>query len=514
MLIGGRYRLERLLGRGGQGSVWRAHHLTLGVPVALKLTSLSSADEQCAERLLREARAAARLSHPAVVRIYDLGCHEECEPFVVMELLEGQSLARRLEREGRLSVAVTLRLLLPIADALRAAHELGFVHRDIKPQNIFLARQEGSSRNHDSSYPKLLDFGVVKLASDPVRRGPITRAGVAVGSPLYLSPEQALCGEVDSRADVWGFCATIYECVTGELPFHGATYVSVVRAILESEPRSLADHGVDDDELWHILKKGFAKSPDERWSSMAELGAALATLLVRRGVREDAAGRSLAATWPVRPSVQTSRRMSKRAAPSAPTRLPPRVESPRVGSPRVESPRIESPRVESPRARSRDESTRVEPQRPPAAFVGAAVAGVVLSATLALLGLLPREIQAEASPKPLPIAQRPDPKTPAPIAEPQTTRAVSPPALSTSLPVATTATTATTPIVEPVSERALGEPGLEPALAEPVLAEPTLPPRELAKPPRHPSERRGRAGTSEPAAAACVKGEPELLEAY
>jgi serine/threonine-protein kinase len=328
MLIGERYRLEQLLGRGGQGSVWRAHHLTLGVPVALKLTSLSSADENCALRLLQEARAAARLSHPAVVRVFDLGCHEGQEPFVVMELLEGMNLGRKLEQERRLSVKQALKLLLPIADALRAAHELGFVHRDVKPQNVFLAQHEGAQRgraNRDVIYPKLLDFGVVKVCDDAVRRGGITGTGIAVGSPLYLSPEQALCADdVDARADVWGYCTTLYECLTGRHPFAGTTYTQVVRAIVELEPRSIMEHGVQDEELWDIIRKGLAKAREDRWTSMAELGGALANLLSSRGVNEDAAGIALSAVWPIRSGAMRSKQASSPAlAPASVPSVPP-----------------------------------------------------------------------------------------------------------------------------------------------------------------------------------------------
>lgn len=469
MLIGGRYRLEQLLGRGGQGSVWRAHHLTLGVPVALKLTSLSSADEQCAARLLQEARAAARLSHPAVVRVFDLGCHEGREPFVVMELLEGQSLARKLEREKRVSPVVALRLLLPIADALRAAHELGFVHRDIKPQNIFLARHEGSTcrPSRDCSYPKLLDFGVVKVPSDAARSDAITRAGVAVGSPLYLSPEQALCDDVDPRSDVWGFCATLYECVTGKLPFGGASYIEVVRAILEREPRSLSEHGVDDEELWQILRKGLAKAPEDRWASMAELGTALANLLARRGVREDAAGRSLAATWALSGSVKAPR-VSRRPVSAAPP-LPSNI-----------------------------------PARPaPAGLIGAAIAGLVLSGTLALLGLMPRDVQAVAAPKPVPVLAAELPPLHverAPLVAPiDTPSLLEAPVLATALP----------PAAKPSPS------ALEPKL----LAEPEpLPESERAEqrrrePSREKVREESHTDTAAPAAA-CVKGDSELLEAY
>jgi serine/threonine protein kinase len=482
MLIGERYRLEQLLGRGGQGSVWRAHHLTLGVPVALKLTSLSSADENCALRLLQEARAAARLSHPAVVRVFDLGCHDGQEPFVVMELLEGMNLGRKLEKERRLSVTQALKVLLPIADALRAAHELGFVHRDVKPQNVFLAQHEGAQRsrtNREFIYPKLLDFGVVKVCDDGVRQGGITRTGIAVGSPLYLSPEQALCADVDARADVWGYCTTLYECLTGRHPFAGTTYTQVVRAIVELEPRSIMGHGVQDEALWAIIQKGLAKAREDRWTSMAELGGALANLLSSRGVNEDAAGIALSAVWPIRSGATRSKQAPSPALPPASVPSVPPVSIP------------------------------IAPPAPKRVRYG--LIGAVLTSALTLVSALlfvtaaPREINAEAKISPAvtaletePVRPPEDPPSPAPQqAHPQQ----APP-----------------PTVAPISTLT---PTLPPRPTPLPKASSTPTPRS-DPPSTHPQDRAAEVrvrndlslNDSASSPAACEKGEAELLDPY
>ncbi|HTJ81695.1 MAG TPA: serine/threonine-protein kinase, partial [Polyangiaceae bacterium] len=185
-LLSGKYRLVRALGQGGMGSVWAAHNEALDVEVAIKVIRADVrgiVDAHVAERLLREARAAAQLRHPAIVRIMDFGKTEGGDPFIVMELLKGDDLAVHLERGGRMSPVNAVRTLLPIAHAMVAAHERRIVHRDLKPENIVLAVQDD-----DSLQPKLIDFGVAKHEKGPSAR--ITSAGSLLGSPGYMSPEQ------------------------------------------------------------------------------------------------------------------------------------------------------------------------------------------------------------------------------------------------------------------------------------------------------------------------------------
>jgi serine/threonine-protein kinase len=301
-IIAAKYRLERLLGQGGMGAVWAAHNVALDSPVAIKLIRGETDREALSVRLQLEARAAARLGHPAIVRVFDIGQTAKDDPFIVMELLEGESLAAKLDRQLRLSSIEALQILLPIADALRAAHAKGIVHRDIKPDNIFIA-VEG-----DVVQPKLVDFGIAKLEQSS-GASQLTQHGVVVGSPDYMSPEQARGDTViDYRTDVWAFCVVLYEAVTGGLPFDAENYNALLRAILEDQPPTLLELAAGDTELSQIVAVGMAKDRNERWRSMQELGVALARWLKNQGVAEDAAGASLDTKWLNRRSDPAGRR--------------------------------------------------------------------------------------------------------------------------------------------------------------------------------------------------------------
>jgi serine/threonine-protein kinase len=290
-LILGKYRLERMLGEGGMGSVWAAHHVPLDTAVAIKLIRSDTNRQELAPRLMQEARAAAKLGHPAIVRVFDVGQTAEGEPFIVMELLEGESLNQRLEREHRLSAVEAARLLLPIADALRAAHAKGIVHRDIKPDNVFLVTDETGVQ------PKLVDFGIAKLAAREFD-SQLTQQGVIVGSPDYMAPEQARGEEdIDRRADIWAFCVLLYETVSGQPPFDGPNYNALLHAILEATPEPLTTMCAGDAEFSSLVETGLAKDRTQRWQTMQELGEALARWLVKQGVFEDAAGGAIEAKW-------------------------------------------------------------------------------------------------------------------------------------------------------------------------------------------------------------------------
>jgi eukaryotic-like serine/threonine-protein kinase len=291
-VIAGKYRLDAMLGEGGQALVWRARNLPLEADVAIKLLRPDHDDRDPAHRLLREARAAARLGHPAIVRVFDLGETAAGDPFLVMELLSGEDLASLLTTRRSLLPCDAVRTLLPIADALVTAHAQGIIHRDLKPANVYLAR------SGDQTQPKLLDFGIVKFRVPTSRPEAITNEGVVIGSLAYLSPEQARgLSDIDERADIWCFCAMLYECLTGDTPFQGTTYNQLIRNILDEEPQSILERGVGDDRLWEIVRRGLAKSTDERWQSMQELGTALAGWLSDRGVVDDISGVSLSSRW-------------------------------------------------------------------------------------------------------------------------------------------------------------------------------------------------------------------------
>jgi serine/threonine-protein kinase len=327
-VIDERYRLVRPLGSGGMGVVWLAHSLFLRVDVAIKLPHGPSMAAYAASRMAREAHAAARLGHPATARVLDLGTTSRGDPFLAMELLHGESLRAILRRDSRLSPRVAVQLLLPVLDGLRAAHQAGIVHRDIKPDNIFIARDALRRRQ-----PKLLDFGLAKLdMPSPVREEPMTLAGTTVGTPDYMAPEQAMGLELDGRADVWSVCVVLYECISGGLPWQRGGNQSVMRSVLRDAVVPTTLLHVGDAELWRVLERGLHKDAVDRWASVAELGEALARWLYTRGVTEDACGGSLRALW-LEGSLPDNQ-PSARSGASAAKHSRARVETERVRSPR------------------------------------------------------------------------------------------------------------------------------------------------------------------------------------
>ena len=208
-----RYRLIRPLGQGSQASVWVAEHLALSTQVAVKLIDPELAKKEDArERFRREATAAAQLRSSHVVQILDHGIDGE-QPFIVMELLDGEDLFERLRKRKHLTVQETARVITQVCRALGRAHAAGIVHRDLKPENFFIVH------NEDDEVVKVLDFGVAKV-SDPKQIMQRTSVGTLVGTPHYMSPEQVKgIGEVDYRTDLWALGVIAYECITGELPF-------------------------------------------------------------------------------------------------------------------------------------------------------------------------------------------------------------------------------------------------------------------------------------------------------
>jgi len=213
MTIANRFRLMRQIGEGGMGSVWLATHLGLGIPCAIKFVEGEwRRQPEMVARFEREAKVEAQLRSPHVVHVLDHGVWNGT-PYIAMEFLEGESLASRLDREGRLDVATTHRVVAHVARALTRAHAIGIVHRDLKPENIFLVPGD------DGEIAKVLDFGVAKWNTDWVVNS-VTKTGLLVGTPLYMSPEQARgTKQIDFRADLWALGVIAFQCLTGELPF-------------------------------------------------------------------------------------------------------------------------------------------------------------------------------------------------------------------------------------------------------------------------------------------------------
>jgi serine/threonine-protein kinase len=291
VLLSGKYRLEALLGEGGMGSVWQATNTLLDLLVAIKLIRADLDHGALRARLRLEARSAAKLGHPAIVRVYDVGESELGDPFIVMEHLRGETLGQLLSA-GPLPAIRAVQLLLPIIDALAVAHGRGIVHRDLKPDNLMIALEEQQVR------PKILDFGIAKLTDSGHSQHKLTDIGAVVGSPEYMSPEQARGqDDVDAGTDIWSMCVVLYETLTGSPPFTASNYNALLRSIVEDVPKPLSGHAPGTSELWAILERGLHKDRARRYTKISELGQALAAWLAARGVTEDACGSSLDCKW-------------------------------------------------------------------------------------------------------------------------------------------------------------------------------------------------------------------------
>lgn len=284
-----KYLLLRVLDIGGMGAVWVAHHLVLDVQVALKFILPEADSPNAAARLLQEAQVAARVDHPAIVQVFDVGRTSDGDAYLAMELLDGEALAEVLSRERRLDPATAIQVLLPIADALEAIHRRGVIHRDIKPENIFLARDDAGHWQ-----PKLIDFGLARRTDPDAAR--LTDCGAVMGTPVYMSRERLMGEDVDLQEDLWGLSVVLYLAITGELPFDGKNPIVLIHALTMNRPRSLLSHGVGDADLWAILERGLAPR-GERWASARDLGKALAGWLWQHGRLDDISGVSLRQTW-------------------------------------------------------------------------------------------------------------------------------------------------------------------------------------------------------------------------
>jgi serine/threonine-protein kinase len=274
----GPYRIEAPIGAGGMGEVYKATDTRLDRTVAIKvLPEKVASDPDLRKRFEREAKTISSLSHPNICTLHDVG-QEGSTDFLVMEHLEGETLADRLTRKRALPLAEALRYAIEIADALDKAHRKGITHRDLKPGNIMLTKTGA----------KLLDFGLAKLTRSearvdlsqlsalPTQEQPLTAQGSLLGTVPYMAPEQLEGKEADARTDIFAFGAIVYEMVTGKRAFQGKSQLSLITAILEHDPPPLSAEAVTPPALDRLVTTCLAKDPDERWQSAGDLGRQLA----------------------------------------------------------------------------------------------------------------------------------------------------------------------------------------------------------------------------------------------
>ncbi len=273
-VVAGKYRLERELGKGSQGHVWESVHLQMGTPLAIKVLDPNLAYRpDYVSRFKREASAAAALRSPHVVQIFDFGIWEDI-PYIAMELLEGEDLGSRLDRVRRLPPATVASIVTQVARALVRAHKRGIVHRDMKPDNIYLcADDEG-----EAEVVKILDFGVAKAVGGVSLAR--TGTGIVLGTPYYMSPEQAQGDRrIDHRTDLWALGVITFEALVGRRPFEATNLGDLLVKICATDPplpSKLAADVPEGFDQWFL--RACARNPDDRFSSAKEMAATLAIL--------------------------------------------------------------------------------------------------------------------------------------------------------------------------------------------------------------------------------------------
>jgi serine/threonine-protein kinase len=275
--LGGKYRLVRLLGRGGMGCVFEAENVAIGKRFAVKLLDREwSKDPDVAGRFAREARAASAVESEHIVSVVDAGTDEAC-PYIAMELLRGEDLGTRLRRESRVPQREALHVAAQVLRGLAAAHAAGIVHRDLKPDNVLLVDHAG-----DPNFAKIVDFGISKIEKPHGGTAPLalTRRGVILGTPLYMSPEQARSlSDVDGRADLYSVGAILFECLAGRPPHVGESYEQILLSLCMQDAPDVRVYAPDvPEEVAAFVARALARERAERFSSAAEMLSALRAL--------------------------------------------------------------------------------------------------------------------------------------------------------------------------------------------------------------------------------------------
>jgi tRNA A-37 threonylcarbamoyl transferase component Bud32 len=262
-VIDGKYRLLRLIGEGGMGAVYEAEHIRINRKVAIKvMLPEMTLDRTCRDRFLREAESASAIGHPNIIEVHDVGVEEDGTAFIVMELLRGRSLEEVIVEQGVVEHSRAVAIAVQVLSALAEAHRKGIVHRDIKPDNIFIAI-DGRTRQRI----KVIDFGVAMFSESTGAPLGLTQPGTVLGTPYYLAPEQARgLKDLDHRIDIWSVGVVLYEMITGRRPFEGENYNEVMGKVLMEAHAPVALHAPDAPPgLIAVIDKALAKDRSERY---------------------------------------------------------------------------------------------------------------------------------------------------------------------------------------------------------------------------------------------------------
>jgi serine/threonine protein kinase len=448
-VVAGKYRIDRVIGFGGMGIVCAAQHLELGTAIAVKFVRPERAsDERATSRFLKEARAAAQLQSQYACRVMDCGQLPSGGPYIVMEYLTGEDLRTRVDQRGPLDVQEAVLLALQACEALAEAHAKHIVHRDVKPENLFLAEGPGGV-----PCLKVLDFGISKQLSPLLAQRSLTDSTESMGSPFHMSPEQMLDpSSVDSRTDIWSLGVVLYEALTGQMPFAGETGPQLCANVMTTEPIPPQAHRHDiPDELARVILGCLQKDKTKRYADVGELSQALREF--------GGPGAVLAAA---------------------------RVEQilGRSGELQTDSPPDLGQSSEAAEARQVVDSIPGVPRRGLGLRVGVVLV-LVVATSLAAWGI--KRALTPVAPEPLPVAVpsasvAPEPAPPAPSVVPSPSR-VAGPARKAKLPVARPEPTVTVPRAEatqavPLEPTAAPEPAESSSIVYPKLPpipEPTLP---------------------------------------
>jgi serine/threonine-protein kinase len=423
-VLAGKYRIDRILGKGGMGVVVAATHIELEDKVAVKfLLPAALKNQEAVARFVREARAAVRIKNEHVARIIDVGKLETGAPYMVMEYLEGMDLGK-LRSQGAVSIEDACEYVIQACDAMTDAHAIGIIHRDLKPANLFLTRTTDGS-----PVVKVLDFGISKVVDPNAMDASLTRTSMTMGSPRYMSPEQLRSAkEVDPRTDVWALGVILYELLTGSTPFRGNTYPELCASILGEPPTpSLRERRPEvPAELEAVMLRCLEKSPTARFDTVADLARAL---------------------LPFAPASARTRveRMERISRPTGGTSLAPVAAVDVDVSYTTGSPAPTQKTTATPWSSPGDSAPPATPARSKGGlWIGVGGAALLVVAAAAYIGTRPAAAPAASSASPDPVTQSLDTPLPKALTEVDAPTPVSPPpAPSASIAPVESATAAT-----------------------------------------------------------------------